>query len=368
MTQTAQLQLDFISYLQRLLVEGDFSATYKFALLHAIADCCVELPDPGLTPVALPLPLLAEKLLQLYWHHAVPFGETQGEAAVLKQNAGKQAAIISQLYQCQQANIRTLNQLKNSPYWSDAYTQAMVTLKDGPLWRLQILSKQAECFLYPHHKPQAKSITLNPGIAHCFRRFYDLVVHLARSGWLEKIQAIKSNQALLGNQSQLQQFLFGSDRSALGYARPVLMEVQKNRCFYCQQPLKSQGEVDHFIPFARYANDLGHNFVLAHSACNNNKRDYLAAPRHRERWLTQNLDSHRATIHEALSPYVLCNAEQSLAVANWAYDIATSTHAKLWSAIEQFEDFPTATSGTTPTRSVTATVQHAIPVGSLESV
>ena len=37
-----QQQLDFIAYIQRLLVEGDFSATYKLALLHAIADICVE--------------------------------------------------------------------------------------------------------------------------------------------------------------------------------------------------------------------------------------------------------------------------------------------------------------------------------------
>ncbi|WP_462178729.1 hypothetical protein [Pseudoalteromonas gelatinilytica] len=39
-----QQQLDFIAYIQRMLVEGDFSATYKFALLHALADVCVEQP------------------------------------------------------------------------------------------------------------------------------------------------------------------------------------------------------------------------------------------------------------------------------------------------------------------------------------
>ena len=33
-----QQQLDFIAYIQRMLVEGEFSATYKLALLHAIAD------------------------------------------------------------------------------------------------------------------------------------------------------------------------------------------------------------------------------------------------------------------------------------------------------------------------------------------
>ena len=37
-----QQQLDFIAYIQRMLVEGDFSATYKFALLHALADISIE--------------------------------------------------------------------------------------------------------------------------------------------------------------------------------------------------------------------------------------------------------------------------------------------------------------------------------------
>jgi len=38
---SAQFQLQFIAYFQRLLVEGDFVATYKFALLHALADVCI---------------------------------------------------------------------------------------------------------------------------------------------------------------------------------------------------------------------------------------------------------------------------------------------------------------------------------------
>ena len=42
MMSAMQQQLDFIAYIQRMLVEGEFTATYKYALLHAIADICVE--------------------------------------------------------------------------------------------------------------------------------------------------------------------------------------------------------------------------------------------------------------------------------------------------------------------------------------
>jgi hypothetical protein len=43
----------------------------------------------------------------------------------------------------------------------------------------------------------------------------------------------------------------------------------------CRRPLKEAGHVDHFIPWPRYAVDLGHNFVLAHASRNERKFDRL---------------------------------------------------------------------------------------------
>ncbi|MBW4966680.1 HNH endonuclease [Pseudoalteromonas sp. CR1] len=328
-----QQQLDFIAYIQRMLVEGDFSATYKFALLHALADVCVEQPLLSeQSQLVIELPTLADKLITLYWHHAMPFSsEHTGESALLKQNTGAQSKVISVLFECQQNNIRNFRQLKQSPFYKPTFNAAMATLKTGPLWRLQILAKQEECFLYPHTN-STQFITLNAGIASCFRRFYDLVVYLAKNAWLQKIQSIKHNQALIGPQSQLQEFLFGVDRNALTKAKPVLVELQSNTCFYCQKPMKNDVEVDHFIPFARYANDLGHNFVAAHRACNNNKRDFLAAQQHRERWQNQNLVVNSQIISNELSAYFHCDTDKSLAVSNWAYQVAQANNAKLWLA------------------------------------
>lgn len=339
-----QQQLDFVAYIQRMLVEGEFVATYKFALLHAIADVCVEQPLLSeQSELIIELPTLADKLITLYWHHAMPFSsEHTGESALLKQNAGAQSKVISVLFQCQQSNIRNIRQLKQSIFYKPTFSAAMATLKSGPLWRLQILAKQEECFLYPHTR-STQFITLNAGIANCFRRFYDLVVYLARNAWLQKIQSIKHNQALIGPQSQLQEFLFGADRNALTKAKPVLVELQANRCFYCRKPMNNEVEVDHFIPFARYANDLGHNFVATHRACNNNKRDFLAAQSHRERWQEQNLVVNGQLITNELSDYFYCDADKSLAVSNWAYQVAEASNAKLWLAKNSFEQAkPTA--------------------------
>ncbi|ATC84119.1 S24 family peptidase [Pseudoalteromonas agarivorans] len=371
MISAMQQQLDFIAYIQRMLVEGDFSATYKFALLHAIADVCVEQPLLSeQSELVIELPTLADKLITLYWHHAMPFSsEHTGESALLKQNTGAQSKVISVLFECQQNNIRNFPQLKQSPFYKPTFNAAMATLKSGPLWRLQILAKQEECFLYPHTN-STQFITLNAGIASCFRRFYDLVVYLAKNAWLQKIQSIKHNQALIGPQSQLQEFLFGVDRNALTKAKPVLVELQSNTCFYCQKPMKNDVEVDHFIPFARYANDLGHNFVAAHRTCNNNKRDFLAAQQHRERWQNQNLVVNSQIISNELSAYFHCDADKSLAVSNWAYQVAQANSAKLWIANkDHFEQAkPTAELFTFPNAPQPELNQVAEPAVSLKSV
>ncbi|MEL7478645.1 MAG: hypothetical protein AAGJ17_07105 [Pseudomonadota bacterium] len=243
-----KLQLEFISFIQRILSEGDFVATYKYALLNAIADICIEKLDVSANEsLKIEHSLLAEKLLQLYWHHAMPFSNIKsGADALLKQNSGAQSKVISVLYECQQNNIRSLGQLKRSSYWHESYRAALNTLKTGPLWRLQILAKQEECFLYPHDK-KPQYIELKPGIAACFRRFYDLVVYLSKNAWLQKIQSIKYNQALIGPQSKLESFLFGEDRQSLAKVKPVLVDLQKNQCFYCQKPFKNDVEIDHIL-------------------------------------------------------------------------------------------------------------------------
>ncbi|WP_278381581.1 HNH endonuclease [Pseudoalteromonas distincta] len=336
-----QQQLDFIAYIQRLLVEGDFSATYKFALLHALADISIEKhhADPQ-AQLQIKFDELVDKFITLYWHQASPFGaigNNREQLLLQNTNSNKQAKIITTLHDAKLNNINSISQLKKSQDWNNIRSSTLKTIKDGPLWLLQKLNGKEECFLYPHIKGQSY-ITLNEGIAGCFRRFYDLVVYLAKNAWLQKIQSIKHNQALIGPQSQLHDFLFGFDRNALSKAKPVLIELQHGNCFYCEKPLNSKTEVDHFIPFARYANDLGHNFVAAHSTCNNSKSDFLAAQLHRERWQEQNLVINSQHLTTELSDYFNCDSDKSLSVSDWAYQVAQANSAKLWVKKGYFEE------------------------------
>ena len=66
-----EAQVHFLTLLQRLLDEGSFTSTYKYALLMAIADTCVEKDNDSGDAMAIALPDIAEKFIQYYWRQAV---------------------------------------------------------------------------------------------------------------------------------------------------------------------------------------------------------------------------------------------------------------------------------------------------------
>ncbi|WP_232073519.1 hypothetical protein [Variovorax sp. RA8] len=55
---SAEQQLEFLTKLQRLFAEGDFTATYKFALLIVLSDLAVELGADDGSELSLTTPML----------------------------------------------------------------------------------------------------------------------------------------------------------------------------------------------------------------------------------------------------------------------------------------------------------------------
>lgn len=124
--------------------------------------------------------------------------------------------------------------------------------------------------------------------------------------------------------------MFGTKRSNLAPLRQVLYDLQKGKCFYTHQPLRENGEVDHFIPWSRYPSDLGHNFVLASPSANRQKSNHIAAEEHLERWTQFHLDNSTllVTIFEQLN--FRYNFENSLQIAQWAYNNIYQAKAQVW--------------------------------------
>ena len=92
-----QAQLQFLlQIIQRLLNEGLFTATYKYALLMALADITVEDGDDNGGPILVPVSRIAQKYVAYYWRQAVPyFPQPDLPGIVLQQNTDRQAAIVA---------------------------------------------------------------------------------------------------------------------------------------------------------------------------------------------------------------------------------------------------------------------------------
>jgi len=91
---TDREQLNFLAKVQRLFAEGDFTATYKFALLIALAELAVERGFDDGEPLQIRNDWIAEKFVEMYWQQATPYSGSGSKPIVLWQNNGEQAAVI----------------------------------------------------------------------------------------------------------------------------------------------------------------------------------------------------------------------------------------------------------------------------------
>ncbi len=324
---TANAQLSFLRSLQRIFEEGMFSSSYKFALLHAIADLCLVKGDDNGAELELTTSEIAEQFVRLYWPQVVPLA-AGGKRGILSQNKGQQARIVREIAEQRAHYNGSLAKLeRNSTDWENVRENVEKTVKKQPLWKLQKVGEAPLNFLYDK-VDDGDAIRLKSGIAYCFRAFYPMIVDMIEVAWSRFVQG--RNSRLLGQVVDLRSFLFGSQRNSLAKYGPLLSEVQRGRCFYCNDNIKSGGQVDHFIPWRRYALDLGHNFVLAHKRCNSSKSDRLAAEEHLKRWTKRNR-SHRDELEIGFNEHnVLHDLPATYQIARWAYGHVHRARGQVW--------------------------------------
>jgi hypothetical protein len=202
---TEQRQIEILLKLQRLLAEGDFSASYKYALLLAIADLAVERGDDSGAPLSLPLTAIAEQFIRIYWRQAreyVPRRSRVEDAAgpllaaeappsygtksvVLRQNSGKQAAILNDILEVFTPKQGSLAELRrDEKAWARLVKRVASTIRKMPLWKLQTIGSFKDEFLYDN-TPTARvtSIELKAGVTFTLRRFHGFTEELVRGNW-----------------------------------------------------------------------------------------------------------------------------------------------------------------------------------------
>jgi len=327
-----EFQLAFLNKIQRLFAEGDFTASYKYALLIAIADIAVESGrDDGL-PLAIPHRRLGQKFIELYWQQAAPF---KGDGVLIQNNAS-QAAVISQIAQFrskhQASTVATARLLIGYKQLLRSVTNTVVAYPVNHIQNLGGKKGKLEQFLF---HIDTESITLLPGVAYCLRRFQPLVQQLARSHWIDHIKRNKQNIALLGQDNDLESFLFETSRQSLFIVQTGLRKIS-SKCFYCGSSV-ADADVDHFIPHSLYPRDLAHNFVLAHPSCNRSKSDTLAAKVHLHRWL-EFVQSNADDLSQiGYAAGILADEGSVDSVARWGYANAVAGGRQGWVKPNQYE-------------------------------
>lgn len=336
MKPSPEEQLAFLSKLQRLFAEGDFTATYKFALLIALAELAVELGNDSGEALEMGHRGIAAKFIELYWQQSAPYstGRPGTSQEVLVQNSGTQAAIITAIVEFRQNNFAaTVQSARLLPSYQALILKVGQTVAAQPINYLQNLGGGTDPFLYERVRG---AIILKPGVAYCLRRFQPLVQQLARSHWVGHVKRNKLNTRMLGEADDLESFLFETPRQALTIIGAGLKKLTSSHCFYCGTTVHD-ADVDHFVPFSMYPRDLMHNFVLAHSSCNRSKSDTLAALPHLERWLefiTQHDDALNE-IGEAAGR--ISDRSSCRSVAQWGYANAMSSGGQAWLRSNAYE-------------------------------
>ena len=143
-------QLRFLLKLQGLLTEGRFVASYKFALLLAICDLCVEMEAQDSGELRVPLNRIAEKFVIYYWRHVLPYVATANSPAlILRQNTGRQAAIIRHVQDAHQRYAGSLPAAQQDHnQWTNLVTEVRGVVLVMPLWKLQRVGESVDSFIY----------------------------------------------------------------------------------------------------------------------------------------------------------------------------------------------------------------------------
>jgi hypothetical protein len=116
-----------------------------------------------------------------------------------------------------------------------------------------------------------------------------------------------------------------------------LLELQRGTCFYCRRRLEVTGiHVDHFLPWARHANDAIENLVAVHDGCNIAKSDHLASAVHLERGLRRGADDGPSLAEVARTIVWPSAGEATLGAVRGVY-LRLPDETPLWRQGKMFE-------------------------------
>lgn len=334
--------MEVVERVLQILQHGSTASTYKYAVLLALIDVCVERADVhGMPPTSVTTRQLAERVVELYWAQTRTWPDSA--RTMLQQNTQRGRSIPHMV--CELRARLEVHHGRSVPTsharfldaagWEELAREVEWRLIEMPLPKLQRIDrevhswlyaitwddefrapKKAEVKAYQEGKPSTfdNQVRLVEGVASVLVRMHTLLRPFVQQQW---VQAVAKLNALPEN--RLHEFLFGSERVALEPVRTPLSRLQRGLCFYCKQPLGRRVHVDHFLPWARFGEDGLANLVVADETCNGDKSDQLPAHELVRRWHARNrgLGSEIAKVAPTLQWEI--GAERTLGLARATY-------------------------------------------------
>jgi len=274
-----------------VLETGLRTATYKLATLMALIEHCIEnLPAQSGDPLAVPIPELAHRVLEIYWQQVRPF-----DGHELRQSTQPRARILIATNHLRVAagigpggSAVDIARLRAPEAYRQSIDEITLCLAQQPLHRLQKLPGPAasDPFLYDDsflHDQVSRStlrahgdaIELRPGVAHGLARLAGLLKPALEIMWVEDVR--RMNKFLDAQVPDVAGHLFGRERTALAALRAPFKEAFRPHCFCCGTHLPADNPIDHVLPWSLVGIDGLSNLVLACTRCNGDKSGALPA-------------------------------------------------------------------------------------------
>ncbi|WP_217702557.1 HNH endonuclease [Nocardioides guangzhouensis] len=257
----------------------------------ALIDYAIEhVPDDPDASVEVPIPDLAQRVLELYWRQVRPFAGKE-----LRQSTQARARIPRAAMELRAAaGIGTggaslaVAATRAPTVYEKALDEVTLCLAQQPLQRLQRLpgATVSDCFLFEDSflhdhvsrstlRAHGDSIVLGPGVATGLARLAGLLKPALEIMWVEDVR--RMNRFLDEDVPDVAGHLFGRERISLASVREPFKDAFGARCFYCDLPLAVDNPVDHVLPWSLLGIDGLANLVLACRRCNGDKRHSLPA-------------------------------------------------------------------------------------------
>lgn len=326
-------KLDPVEGILAILDNGSATGTNKFGLLLALLDLAPSVDADGTLAVSR----IAEKLIELHWDHARPFGDPRRNLGTLRQvSSGNRAnttvLLVVRRLQEEVGHDVAFEQaypMINALKWQIAVDEVARGTAKNPLRLLQTLPGGPPPFLYEIVSGAPARIRFFDGAVDALVSYGSILRGLVQFRFARFVTRV--NRMSLGTpiEDQIAEHLFGADRHMPSMAmRRDLWVIQGRCCLYTGLPVgdpsirKDRVSLDHVVPWSRVRLSVAENFVVTTGSTNSAKSGLLLGPLLLSRWLEYLVSNGEAIAAAAASHGWPSDIHRVISVAEAQYRYA----------------------------------------------